>query len=314
MGILVDKNSNVIVQGITGYQGGFHTMQMIEYGTKIVAGVTPGKGGEQVHGVPVYDTIAEALNEHDANASICFVPGQFAKNALLEAIDHNLNPITVITEHIPVHDTMRIVKYAQDQNINIIGPNTPGIITPGECKIGIMPAHVFKKGNIGIISRSGTLTYEIAANITESGFGQSTCVGLGGDQIIGLNFIDLLKLFEKDDKTDAVVIIGEIGGRGEEDAAEYIKKFVTKPTIAYIAGRTAPPGKRMGHAGAIISNGLGTAESKINVLKDAGVHIAEFPHDVPKLLKSLKTLLDISGSPSTVTKIKDFRYSSKRGV
>ncbi len=285
MGILVDKDSKIIVQGITGYQGTFHTKEMREYGTNVVAGVTPGKGGREVHGVPVYDTIAEACEEHDATASICFVPSQFAKDALLEALDHHLDPITVITEHIPVHDTMKAVKLAQKKNIHIVGPNTPGIITVGECKLGIMPSSVFNKGNIGIISRSGTLTYEIAANISDAGLGQSTCIGLGGDPITGLNFIELLELFEKDDDTDAVVMIGEIGGRSEEDAAEYIKESISKPIVAYIAGRTAPPGKRMGHAGAIISGSTGTAESKINALEDAHVDVAKFPYEVPDLLK-----------------------------
>ncbi len=287
MAILVNENTKAIVQGITGFQGQFHTQRMLEYGTKIVAGVTPGKGGEVVHGVPVYDTIAEVLEQHEANASICFVPGAFAKGALLEALDHNLNPISMITEHIPVHDTMTVVKAARDQSINIVGPNTPGVISPGKCKLGIMPSHVFKEGVIGLISRSGTLTYEIAANITEAGLGQSTCIGLGGDPITGLNFIDLLELFENDNETKAIVLIGEIGGRSEEDAAEYIKKSVSKPVVAYIAGRTAPPGKRMGHAGAIISGGMGTAESKISALNDAGVTVAEFPHETSTLIKEM---------------------------
>lgn len=287
MAILINENTKVVVQGITGFQGQFHTKSMLEYGTKVVAGVTPGKGGEEVHGIPVYDTIAEAREQHEANASICFVPGPFAKGALLEALDHNLNPISMITEHIPVHDTMGVVKMARDQGISIVGPNTPGIISPGKCKLGIMPSHVFKEGVVGLISRSGTLTYEIAANISEAGYGQSTCIGLGGDPITGLNFIDLLELFEKDDETKGIVLIGEIGGKSEEDAAEYIKESVSKPVVAYIAGRTAPPGKRMGHAGAIISGGMGTAESKINALNEAGVKVAQFPHEVPVLLKEM---------------------------
>ena len=285
MSILVNKNSKLIVQGITGFQGKFHTGEMVEYGTDVVAGVTPGKGGERIQNIPVYDTIAEALKEHKANASICFVPGEYAKSALIEALDHNLDPIVMITEHIPVHDTMSVVHIARHKNIHIVGPNTPGLISPGECKVGIMPSHVFKKGNVGLISRSGTLTYEIAANMTDAGIGQSTCVGLGGDPITGLNFIDLIELFEKDPDTDAIVLIGEIGGRNEEDAAEFIKKSVTKPIVAYIAGRTAPPGKQMGHAGAIISGGMGSAESKISALKEANVRIANFPHEIASLLK-----------------------------
>lgn len=288
MSILVNKNSKLIVQGITGFQGRFHTEQMIKYGTHIVAGVTPGKGGEKVGDVPVYDTIAEALQEHEANASICFVPGAFAKGALIEALEHNLNPVVMITEHIPVHDTMSVVHLARHRNIHIVGPNTPGLISPGECKVGIMPSHVFEKGNVGLISRSGTLTYEIAANMTDAGIGQSTCVGLGGDPITGLNFIDLLALFEKDSDTNALVLIGEIGGQNEEDAAEFIKKSVTKPVVAYITGRTAPPGKRMGHAGAIISGGMGSAESKISALKEANVRVADFPHEIPSLLKLIQ--------------------------
>ena len=287
MAILINKDTKVIVQGITGFQGQFHTQSMLEYGTKVVAGVTPGKGGEKVHGVPVYNTITEALEQHEANASICFVPGAFAKGALIEALDHNLNPISMITEHIPVHDTMQVVKMARDKGISIVGPNTPGIISPGKCKLGIMPSHVFTEGVVGLISRSGTLTYEIAANISEAGYGQSTCIGLGGDPITGLNFIDLLELFEKDDETKGIALIGEIGGKSEEDAAEYIKKSFSKPVVAYIAGRTAPPGKRMGHAGAIISGGMGTAESKIKALNDAGVKVAQFPHEISVLLKEM---------------------------
>lgn len=287
MSILIDKDTKVVVQGITGFQGKFHAEQMQAYGTQVVAGVTPGKGGETVNDVPVYDTIAEAKSKHEINAAICFVPGKFAQGAFAEALEHNLDPLVMITEHIPVHITMQMVKLAQHKNLHIIGPNTPGLISPGACKMGIMPSHVFQKGNIGLISRSGTLTYEIAAGITSAGLGQSTCVGMGGDPITGMNYIDLLALFEKDEQTEAIVLIGEIGGRNEEDAAEYIKQSISKPVVAYIAGRTAPPGKRMGHAGAIISSGMGTAESKMKALTEAQAKVAEFPHQVAEILQTI---------------------------
>jgi succinyl-CoA synthetase alpha subunit len=285
MTILVGKNTNVLVQGITGTQGMFHTKLMLEYGTKIVAGVTPGKGGTTVHGVPVYDTVTEAVDAHKVHASIVFVPAPFAKDAVLEEIDSGLNPIVVITEGIPVRDTMEMVAVAREKKIALIGPNTPGVITADECKLGIMPAHVFSKGKVGLVSRSGTLTYEIAAGLTRSGLGQTTCVGVGGDPIVGLTFIDLLEMFRVDKDTEAVALIGEIGGNAEEEAAEYIKRTsYPKPVAAYIAGRTAPAGKRMGHAGAIISGRSGTAESKIKALQEAGVYVAEKPTDVATLL------------------------------
>jgi succinyl-CoA synthetase alpha subunit len=288
MGIIVDKNTRVIVQGITGTQGSFHTKLMLDYGTKIVAGVTPGKGGTQIHSVPVYDIVEEALEKHPANASIIFVPAPFAADAALEALENGIKTIVIITEHIPIKDAVNVMAYAKQVKATIIGPNTPGIITPGECKLGIMPAHVFKPGCIGIISRSGTLTYEIAAGLTRKQLGQSTCIGLGGDPITGLNFIDTLKMFEKDPKTEAIALIGEIGGNLEELAAEYIEKEnYPKPVVAFIAGRSAPPGKRMGHAGAIIMGKAGTAESKIDALRNAGVKIAEKPSDVAELLSKL---------------------------
>jgi len=288
MAILVGKNTKVLVQGITGTQGMFHTRLMLEYGTKIVAGVTPGKGGTSVHGVPVYDTVREAVDIHKIDASIIFVPAPFAKDAALEEVDSGLNPIVVITEGIPVRDTMELLAVAREKRTILIGPNTPGIITSGECKLGIMPAHVFSKGKVGLVSRSGTLTYEIAAGLTKSGLGETTCVGIGGDPIVGLTFIDLLEMFKTDKDTKAVALIGEIGGNAEEQAAEYIKRTsYPKPVAAYIAGRTAPPGKRMGHAGAIISGRSGTAESKIKALQDAGVHVAEKPTDVARLLANL---------------------------
>ena len=285
MPIIVNKNTKAIVQGITGKQGSFHTKLMLEYGTKIVAGVTPGKGRTRIHNVPVYDTVEEALEKHEANASIIFVPAPFAADAILEALENGIKTIVTITEHIPIKDAISVMSYAKQQGATIIGPNTPGIISPEECKLGIMPAHIFRKGNVGIISRSGTLTYEIAASLTRNGLGQSTCLGLGGDPITGLNFVDVLKMFREDPQTEAVVLIGEIGGNLEELAAEYItKENYPKPVAAFIAGRTAPPGKRMGHAGAIIMGKAGTAESKIEALKNAGVDMAEKPSDIAGLL------------------------------
>jgi succinyl-CoA synthetase alpha subunit len=288
MGIIVGKNTKVIVQGITGAQGSFHTKLMLEYGTQIVAGVTPGKGGTKVHNVPVYDTVEEALKNHQADASIIFVPAPFAADAALEALENGIKTVVIITEHIPVKDAINVMAYAKQVNATIIGPNTPGIITPGECKLGIMPAHIFKPGRIGMISRSGTLTYEIAAGLTKKHMGQSTCIGLGGDPIVGLNFIDVLKLFEKDPQTEGIALIGEIGGNLEELTAEYIAKVkYPKPVVAFIAGRSAPPGKRMGHAGAIIMGKAGTAETKIEAFRKAGVEVAEKPSDVAVLLEKL---------------------------
>ena len=288
MAILVGKNTRAVVQGITGSQGVFHTKLMMEYGTKIVAGVTPGKGGTSVHGIPVYDTVSEAMETHKATASIIFVPAPGAKEAAFEAIDAGLNPVIMITEGIPVRDTMEIVAVTREKKTSLIGPNTPGIITPGECKLGIMPGQVFGKGDVGLMSRSGTLTYEIAAGLTKSGVGETTCVGIGGDPIVGLTFIELLEMFREDKDTKAVALIGEIGGNAEEQAAEYIKKTsYPKPVAAYIAGRTAPPGKRMGHAGAIISGKTGTADSKIEALRSAGVSVAEKPTDIARLLANL---------------------------
>jgi succinyl-CoA synthetase alpha subunit len=285
MGIIVNKNTHAIVQGITGAQGSFHTKLMLEYGTKIVAGVTPGKGGNQIHGIPVYDTVEAAIEKHQANASIIFVPAPFAAEAALEALENGIKTVIVITEHIPIKDAVNVMAYAKQVKATIIGPNTPGIITPNECKLGIMPAHIFKPGGIGIVSRSGTLTYEIAASLTKSNLGQSTCLGLGGDPITGLNFIDILKMFEKNSETKAVVLIGEIGGNLEELTAEYIaKQRYPKPVVAFIAGRSAPPGKRMGHAGAIIMGKAGTAETKIEALRSAGVKVAEKPSDVARLV------------------------------
>ncbi|MEM3704074.1 MAG: succinate--CoA ligase subunit alpha [Candidatus Bathyarchaeia archaeon] len=288
MGIIVNKNTRAIVQGITGTQGSFHAKLMLEYGTQIVAGVTPGKGGTKIHNVPVYDTVEEALEKHSANASIIFVPAPLAADAAFEALENGIKTVVIITEHIPIKDAISVMAYAKQVNATIIGPNTPGIITPEECKLGIMPAHIFKSGSIGIVSRSGTLTYEIASGLTKRQLGQSTCVGLGGDPIVGLNFIDVLKLFEKDPQTRGIVLIGEIGGNLEELAAEYIaEENYPKPVVAFIAGRSAPPGKRMGHAGAIIMGKAGTAESKVEAFRKAGAEVAEKPSDVAVILEKL---------------------------
>ena len=258
---------------------------MLECGTKIVAGTAPGKGGRLVEGVPVYDTLEEAKSKHEANASIIFVPAPFAADAAFEAMENGLHTIVIITEHIPIRDSISMMAYAKQAKATIIGPNTPGIISPGACKLGIMPTHIFKPGAVGVISRSGTLTYEIAAGLTRKGLGQSTCLGLGGDPITGLNFTDALKLFETDVQTKAVVLIGEIGGNLEELAAKYISdEAYSKPVVAYVAGRSAPPGKRMGHAGAIVMGKAGTAENKIKVFRDAGVEVAEKPGDVAEML------------------------------
>jgi len=285
MGVIVGKNTKVVVQGITGTQGSFHTQLMLDYGTKIEAGVTPGKGGQQVHGISVYDTVEEAIEEHDANASIVFVPARFAANAVSESLENGLKTVVVITEHIPVKEAVQMMARAKRCGATVIGPNTPGIIVPGECKLGIMPAHVFQQGVVGIASRSGTLTYEIASGLTSAGLGQSTCVGLGGDPIIGLSFVDALKMFADDEQTKAVALIGEIGGNLEELAADFIStKGYNKPVVSFVAGRTAPSGKRMGHAGAIVMGKTGTAETKIDAFKKAGVDVAERPNDVAKIL------------------------------
>jgi succinyl-CoA synthetase alpha subunit len=284
MGIIVDEGTRAIVQGITGNQGRIHTKFMLEYGTRIVAGVTPGKGGTEVHGVPVYDTVEEAQEKHSPNASIIFVPAPSAAGAALEAVASGIRAIVIITEHVPIRDSIKLIAQARKANATLIGPNTPGIITPGKCKLGIMPAHIFTFGNVGIASRSGTLTYEIAANLTKNHIGQSTCIGVGGDPITGLNFMDALKFFKEDAQTKAVVLVGEIGGNLEELTAEYIAQDYPKPVVAYIAGRSAPPEKRMGHAGAIIMGNTGTAENKTKAFENAGVKVAEKPSDVAALL------------------------------
>jgi len=284
--IILDENTRCVVQGITGKQGSFHTEQMLNYHTKIVAGTSPGKGGKKFGELPIYNSIEEAKEELDINASIIFVPAAFAKDAAFEAISQ-LDLAVIITEHIPVHDSMEIVEYAKREKTTIIGPNTPGIISPGVGKLGIMPTHIFNEGNIGIVSRSGTLTYEVANQVTNAGMGQSTCIGIGGDPVVGLDFADVLQRFENDDDTAAMVMIGEIGGNAEEKAAEFINKNITKPVVAYIAGVTAPPGKRMGHAGAIIEGDSGTAASKISALRDSGAYVAERPSEIADMIWEL---------------------------
>ena len=284
--IILDQNTRCIVQGITGKQGSFHTEQMLKYNTNIVAGTSPGKGGQKFGSVNVYNSIEEAKDELDINASIIFIPAPFAKDAAFEAISQ-LDTVVIITEHIPVHDSMEIVEYAKRENTTVIGPNTPGIITPGIGKLGIMPTHIFAPGNIGIVSRSGTLTYEVANQITNAQMGQSTCLGIGGDPIVGMDFAEVLQMFEDDKNTDAMVMIGEIGGNAEEKAAKYIGKKISKPVIAYIAGITAPPVKRMGHAGAIIEGESGTALSKMNTLKDEGVEVARRPSQIVDIIKDV---------------------------
>jgi succinyl-CoA synthetase alpha subunit len=273
MGILVDENAKVVVQGITGREGTFHTEQMLEYGTSIVAGVTPGKGGETVQGIPVFNRVKDAVDRYGANASCIFVPPPFASDAMLEAADAGIDVIVCITEGIPILDMIKTTRFIREHGAVLIGPNTPGIISPGKTKVGIMPSYVHKPGGIGVISRSGTLTYEVVDQLTRAGLGQSTCIGLGGDPIVGTSFTDHLRWFQEDSATKGVVLIGEIGGTAEEEAAEYIEREFKKPVVAFIAGQTAPPGRRMGHAGAIISGGKGKAEDKISALKDHGITV-----------------------------------------
>lgn len=281
MSILINKDTRVLVQGITGKEGLFHTEEMIEYGTKVVAGVTPGKGGQTILGVPVYDLVEDAVKEEKADASIIFVPSAFATDAIMEALSSGIKIVVAITDGIPAQDMVKVSYFLKHHEATLIGPNCPGLITPGECKIGIMPGHIFKKGPVGVISRSGTLTYEVVNQLTLADLGQSTCVGIGGDPIIGTTFTDLLKFFKEDRETRVITLIGEIGGSDEEDAAEYIKGLKL-PVVSFIAGKSAPPGKRMGHAGAIISGGQGTAEGKIRAFAGAGVPVAD---TIPELVK-----------------------------
>jgi len=285
MSILINKSSKVIVQGITGRDGSFHAEQMKKYGTKVVGGVTPGKGGSKVAGIPVFNSVAEAVKKTKANTSVIYVPPAFAVDAIYEAVDAGIKLVVCITEGLPANDMMKIYDYIKDKNCRLVGPNCPGLISVDQCKVGIMPGTIVKKGPVGVVSRSGTLTYEAIWALTSAGIGQTTCIGIGGDQIIGTNFIDVLTMFENDSATKAVVLIGEIGGSDEEEAAKFAKTKMTKPVVGFIAGRTAPPGKRMGHAGAIISGGSGTAAEKVAALEKAGIPVAASPTMLPDLIK-----------------------------
>ena len=288
MSVFVDDDTKVIVQGITGGEGKFHAGQMIEYGTNVVAGAVPGRGGQEVHGVPVYDTVDQAAREEDADASVIFVPPAFAGDAMMEALDAPIDLAVAITEGVPTQDMARVRKRLTEVDTNLIGPNCPGIITPGESKLGILPGNIFASGNVGLVSRSGTLTYQVVDNLTERGLGQSTAIGIGGDPIIGTTFVDALEAFEADPDTHAVVMCGEIGGEDEEQAANYIGQYMDTPVVGFIAGRTAPPGKRMGHAGAIVSgSGTGTAQSKIDALNNAGAEVGETPEQVAEAIEDL---------------------------
>ena len=321
MSILVNKKSKVVVQGITGSEGTFHTKQMIEYGTNVVAGVTPGKGGNLFEEkVPIFNAVAEAVKETGANVSVVFVPARFAADAIIEATDAGVNLVVCISEGIPTRDMIQVYDYVQSKNRNghevrFLGPNSPGIITPEECKIGIMPGYIHKKGNVGVISRSGTLTYEAVDQLTKLGIGQSTCFGIGGDPVIGTRFIDAIELFNKDKNTKAIMMIGEIGGTAEEEAAYYIKKYVKKPVVGFIAGKTAPPGRRMGHAGAIISGGKGTAAEKIKVMEECGIIIADSPANigitVQKALKKAGKKVKVKKDKETKKKDKGKKKKKK---
>ncbi|MBD3285476.1 succinate--CoA ligase subunit alpha [candidate division WOR-3 bacterium] len=285
MSVFVDKDTRVLVQGITGRDGLFHALSMKEYGTEVAGGVTPGKGGQKVEGFPVFDSMEEAVRKTGANTSVIFVPERFASDAIVEAADAGVGLVVCITEGLPVKDMLQVVSYLERKGTKLIGPNCPGVISPGKSKVGILPGHIFREGNVGVVSRSGTLTYELVSHVTNAGLGQSTCVGIGGDPIIGSNFLDVLKMFAEDAETEAVVLVGEIGGSDEEEAARFIKDELGKPAVAFIAGRTAPKGKRMGHAGAIISGSSGTAEDKVAALSAAGIPVAAEPAEIAGLLK-----------------------------
>lgn len=287
MGILVNKETRVLTQGITGATGQFHTRACKEYGTRMVAGVTPGKGGTAFEGIPIFDTVADAVAAMEINSSVIYVPPSFAADAIMEAVDAGIELVACITEGVPVADMVRVKRYLEGKSSRLVGANSPGVITPGECKIGIMPGHIHRAGNIGVVSRSGTLTYEAVDQLSRLGLGQSTCVGIGGDPVHGLDFVDVLKLFNDDPATHAVVMIGEIGGSAEEGAARWIKTNMKKPVVGFIAGQTAPPGKRMGHAGAIISGGTGTAQEKIAALKEAGLSVAPSPALIGETMKEM---------------------------
>jgi len=312
MSILVDKSTRVVVQGLTGREGSFHAQQMIDYGTKIVAGVTPGKGGTNHLGVPIFDTVAKAVQETGANAAMAFVPPPFAADAILEAVDAGLPLVICIAEGIPVLDMVRVAATLKNSKTRLIGPNCPGIISPGKCKLGIMPGFIHKQGHVGVVSRSGTLTYEAVGQLTGLGIGQSTCIGIGGDPIIGTSFLDAIRMFNDDPETHAIVLIGEIGGNAEETAAEFIKKHVKKPVAGFIAGQTAPPGRRMGHAGAIISGGQGTAKEKYAALRAAGIHTVESPAEIGQTIAGILGKPKSKSKPKAAAKKSTARRSKKR--
>lgn len=303
MSIIIDKSTRLIVQGITGRDGSFHAKLMKEYGTEVVGGTSPGKGGTDVDGIPVFNTVYEAMEQTEANTSIIFVPARFAADAIMEAADAGIRLIVCITEGIPTLDVIKAYRFAEQKGAMLIGPNCPGIISPGKSLVGILPGQVFKQGNVGIISRSGTLTYEIVFQLTANDMGQSTAIGIGGDPVVGVHFLQLLEMFEKDPETESIVMIGEIGGNAEELAAEYIREHVSKPVVAFIAGQTAPPGKQMGHAGAIISGSSGSAKDKIAALEAAGIEVAQEPADVPQLLKKKMNQPDNMNQSNKIRKV-----------
>jgi succinyl-CoA synthetase alpha subunit len=312
MSVLIDKNTRVVVQGITGREGSFHTQQMLDYDTNVVAGVTPGKGGTKHLGVPVFNTVSEAVEKTRANASIIFVPPPFAADAILEAVDAELPLAICITEGVPALDMVRVAAAMKDSKTRLIGPNCPGVISPGKCKMGIMPASIHKQGNVGVVSRSGTLTYEAVGQLTHLGIGQSTCIGIGGDPIIGTSFLDAIRMFNDDRDTHAIVMIGEIGGNAEEMAAEFIKKHVKKPVVGFIAGQTAPPGRRMGHAGAIISGGHGTAVEKYKAMRAAGIHTIQSPADIGETIARVLRESKKKSKPKAAAKKKVSSKPKKR--
>jgi len=316
MSILLDKKSRVVVQGITGSEGSFHTKQMIEYGTTVAAGVTPGKGGQTFEDtkIPIFNTVADAVKIAKADASAIFVPPAFAADAILEAVNAGIKLIVCITEGIPAKDMIAVYNSIKNKNVVLIGPNCPGVISPGKAKIGIMPGFIHKQGKIGVVSRSGTLTYEAVKQLTDLGIGQSTCVGIGGDPVIGSRFIDIIKLFNEDSGTEGIVMIGEIGGSAEEEAAEFIKKFVNKPVVGFIAGRTAPPGRRMGHAGAIISGGKGTAGEKMAAMKKAGIHVVESPAEIGITMKKALDKIKAKTKKVNPLKVKSVKRTVKKAA
>ena len=305
MSVLIGRSTRVVVQGITGRDGSFHTRGMLDYGTQVVAGVTPGKGGEKVHGVPVFDSVADAVKKTDANCSVIYVPAALAQDAMYEAVDAGIPLVVCISEGIPVRDMVEVSTYVRGRPVRLVGPNCPGLISPGQSKVGIMPGSIVKPGKVGVVSRSGTLTYEVVWQLTRAGLGQSTCIGIGGDPIVGTRFADMLALYEQDPGTNAIVLIGEIGGSDEEDAAVLIKRSIGKPVVAFVAGQTAPPGKRMGHAGAIVSGGSGTAQEKMARFLDAGIPVAKTPSEIPAMISAAL-------APKRKSKLKLVRSKTKK--